>query len=242
MIKIDFFGKKVTEHLSRNIKNKSRDINNLFGGGTEFEAKFININVKDVKQKLQNIGAKKIHKRTKMIRSAFYLCDEKAKGFARIRQEYKKTTMTVKIYNNNNFPEETEIEVNNGFDEGEKFLLALGLVKKAFQESYRTKYVVPDMPNVHEIVIDDLPGLPTYMEIDCSDEITLNKVIDMLKLDKNNMRYGPFGNTYNEYYGIEVETINTKTPFLTFKNIANEITPTKNMKLLKKIAGKQKNW
>jgi hypothetical protein len=57
----------------------------------------------------------------------------------------------------------------------------------------------------------------------------------MLNLDKSKMRFGAFDNTYNEYYGIEKDVINNKTPFLTFNNIINEIVPIKNKDLLEKM-------
>ncbi len=221
-------------------KHKYRALINMHGGAIEYEAKFLDIDAKKVKAKLKDIGAKRIHKRFKMIRSAFELCNN-MNGFARVRSEYKKTTMTVKIKKSDKFFDEYEVSIPEGFEAGETFLISLGLKKKAYQESYREKFIVPGYKGVHEIVFDDLPGLPTYMEIDCVDEESLNEMISLLELDKTKMRYGSFGLTYLEYYGIDTNVINY-VPFLTFKNIENEISPTKNEKLLHKIAKHQKEW
>lgn len=49
------------------------------------------------------------------------------------------------------------------------------------------------------------------------------------------MRYGAYDVTYEEYYGIPKDTLNNKTPSLTFSNILNEIKPIKNLNLLKQI-------
>ena len=73
------------------------------------------------------------------------------------------------------------------------------------------------------------------MEVDCTSEENLNKLIEKLELDKSKMRFGAFDATYEEYYGITKETINNMTPSLTFKNILKEIKPKKNKDLLKKI-------
>jgi hypothetical protein len=73
------------------------------------------------------------------------------------------------------------------------------------------------------------------MEIDCTSEEKLNKLIEKLELDKSKMRFGSFDNTYEEYYGISKDVINNNTPSLTFKNILKEIKPTKNQELLKKV-------
>lgn len=210
------------------------------GGGIEYEAKFLEIDVKNVKSKLKEIGAKRVHKRFKMVRSAYDLCGDK-KGFARVRSEYKKTTMTVKTYDSDKYANEHEITIFDDFKTGENFLIQLGLRKKAYQESYREKYIIPNRKTIHEIVFDDMPGLPTYMEIDCVDEDSLNEMIDILGLDKTKMRYGSFGLTYQEYYGIEQNVINN-TPMLTFGNIENELLPEKNKELLKRIAKRQKKW
>ena len=91
----------------------------------------------------------------------------------------------------------------------------MNLSVKVFQESYREKWSLP-IDGVHEITFDTLPGLPTYMEVDCTSEDVLNKTIEMLKLDKYKMRKGVFDRTYNEYYGFEHDVINKHTPSITF--------------------------
>jgi hypothetical protein len=73
------------------------------------------------------------------------------------------------------------------------------------------------------------------MEVDCTSEENLNKMIDLLELDKSKMRFGAFDVTYEEYYGIDTDVINNKTPSITFSGIMDEIKPTKNMELLEQI-------
>jgi len=199
---------------------------------TEYEAKFLDINKEKMIQKLKNIGAKIVHPKKKYVRSVFHRCTDEVRGFARIRDENGNITMTVKIYEDPKFPKEYEVSINDSFETGLQFLSALGIKQKAFQETYREKW---SHPLAHEITFDDVPGLPTYMEIDCTSEDNLNKLIDELELDKSKMRFGAFDATYNEYYGIEKKVINDETPFLTFKNIINEIKPIKNIELLKKM-------
>jgi len=199
---------------------------------TEYEAKFLDIDKDKMTKKLKEIGATLVHPKTKYVRSVFYRCTDEVRGFARIRDENGSVTMTVKIYDDPKFPKEYEVSIKDSFETGVKFLSSLGIKQKAFQETYREKWA---HELAHEITFDDIPGLPTYMEIDCTGEDKLNKLIEMLDLDKSKMRYGAFDATYNEYYGIDKKVINDETPFITFKNIINEIKPTKNQDLLEQL-------
>lgn len=205
--------------------------------GKEYEAKFLNINVAQIRKKLLNIGAKLEHKAIKFYRVVFTRCSDKenppVKGFVRIRNEGKKITMTVKTYKDPKFPDEYEISINEDFNTGINFLKSIGINQKAFQESYREKW---NHPLAHEITIDILPGLPLYMEIDCTSEENLNKIIKLLGLDDKNKRFGAFDKTYNEYYGIENDVINDKTESLSFGNIENEIKPIKNLDLFSELS------
>ena len=125
-----------------------------------------------------------------------------------------------------------EINIKDSFETGVDFMTALGIKKKAFQESIREKW---SHPLAHEITFDIVPGLPTYMEIDCTSEQNLNKLIELFAINESKKRYGSFDHTYLEYYGISRDIINDQTPSLTFANIQNEIKPTKNLELFKKI-------
>jgi adenylate cyclase class 2 len=198
----------------------------------EFEAKFLDIDVEKMREKLKNIGASRVHDRIMLRRSVFQLCNSKIRGYARVRDDGVGVSMTSKTYADPNFPEENEVQIKEDYETGVKFMESLGLDKKAEQESYREKWK-HDL--VHEITFDTLPGLPTWMEIDCTSEENLNQAIELLNLDKSKMRFGAFDLTYNEYYGIEQDVINNKTPYITFANIINEIKPIKNKDLLEEL-------
>lgn len=200
--------------------------------GKEFEAKFLNVDVPHMRKLLKKIGAKKVHDNIKIIRAVYDLCNSNVKGFARVRDEGKGVTMTSKVFNNQNYPDEYEVAIANDFKSGDSFLQSLNLKKTSYQESYREKW---SHPNAHEITFDTIPGIPTYMEIDCDSEKKLNDMISKLQLDTTQKRFGAFDKTYHEYYGISPDIINHKTPYLTFQNIHNEIKPKKNIQLFRKI-------
>ena len=95
---------------------------------TEYEAQVLDVNVKQMRDRLVNLNGKKVHKNIKLIRDAgtvnstvdifagttgtdiedTYVSEiPNIRGFARVRYDGKETTMTVKIYKNLKFPEET---------------------------------------------------------------------------------------------------------------------------------------
>jgi len=199
----------------------------------EFEAKFLNIDITSIKKKLKENGAKKVHDPLKFYRLIFKRCEEKGDnpGFVRVRNEGKKITMTTKIFNDKKFPEEQELTINESFEKGCDFLRAIGIEEKSYQETMREKW---SHPLVHEITFDIIPGLPIYMEIDCTSEANLNKFVALLGLDKSNMKYGSFDKTYTEYYDIPSVIIH-KTPSLTFKDVGAQIKPNKNLPMFREI-------
>ena len=192
--------------------------------GVEYEAKFLDIDYKKTIAKLKAIGAKRVHTRKMYQRKVYNLCDKNVKGYCRVRDEDVKVVLTSKIYINPKFPEEKEVVITGDFESGCKFFESLGLTEKAFQQTYREKW---SHSMAHEITFDYVPGLPLYMEIDCTSEKNLNKLIEKLDLDKSKMRFGAYDATYGEYYGIDKDVINNKTSSLTFKNIMKEIKPKK---------------
>lgn len=204
----------------------------------EFEVKILNINVPSMREKLKTIGSNQVHLSKIYNRIQFERCkddndDSKNSGFVRIRKEAEKITMTTKIFSDKKFPEEHEVSIVEPYDKGIKFLQSIGLKKVSEQETMREKW---KHPLAHEITFDIVPGLPIYMEIDCTSEDKLNELITLLELDKKYMRYGSFDKLFTEYYDIPNKDIIKDTPELSFKKIEKEITPEKNKELFEKIA------
>jgi len=200
----------------------------------EYEAKFLNIDIDAIKKILRKHGARKIHDPVKYRRYIFKRCEEKGDkpGFVRIRDEGNKVTMTTKVFENSKFPQEHEVVIGDTFEKGVEFLKSIGIDEKSYQETIREKW---SHPLAHEIAFDIVPGLPVYMELDCTDETKLNKLVELLKLDKDNMHYGSYDKTFTEYYGIPSSVIIHKTPKLTFDHAKTELKPRKNHKLFNEV-------
>lgn len=204
----------------------------------EIEVKFTDINVKDIRNKLKKIGAKLVHKTLLFKRYVFLLPNNK-NGFIRIRDEVLKKTMTVKTYNKSSkYANELEIEFLGEFDEAKKILEALNLELKAYQETMREKWIYKDCS---EIVIDTIPGIPTYIEIECDSENIVKNVSKKLGLNFNEGKYGAYALQYFDYYDIPKDVLNNVVPRLSFTNMIEDLTPyiKKNKELLIKMQKKQ---
>jgi adenylate cyclase class IV len=200
----------------------------------EIEGKFLDININDLRKKLKLNGAKKIHKMMLYRRYVFHLLSGE-KGYIRTRQENKFVTITVKTYpKDSKFAKESEIVVNSTLEESRDFLLAQGYKLKAYQETLREKWSLGDCL---EIAIDTIPGIPTYVELECKSEKEIKRVAKLLDLDYSKIEYGAYDKQFVDYYGMKKEDINNLISSLTFKNIDKELKNyvKKNHDLLKKV-------
>ena len=199
----------------------------------EIEGKFLEINIAELRKKLKANNAKKIHKMMLYKRYVFNLLNGE-KGFIRTREENNSITITVKTYpKNSKYALESEISVNATLEQSRDFLLAQGYKIKAYQETLREKWSLGDCL---EIAIDSIPGIPTYVELECKNEKEIKRVAGLLGLDYSKIEYGAFDKQFADYYGLTKEQLNEKVSSLTFKNIDKELSKfiKKNKDLLKK--------
>ena len=206
--------------------------------GKEIEAKFLEVDAKEVRKNIIDIGGKLVHPLMLYKRYAFFLINKKQKGYARVRQENGKVTMTIKTYDESKYANEYEVELNNSLEEAKEFMVSAGFKIKAYQETLREKWSIA---GCSEIVIDTVPGIPTYIELECNSEENIKKLAKKLGLDYSKANYGAFDKQFVQYYGLSANQINNKISMLTFKNIINELKPylKKNKELLKNIAKEQ---
>jgi len=197
----------------------------------EIEAKFLDINIIKLRKLLRQNGAKKVHKMMMYKRYVFHLLTGD-NGYIRTRQENKKVTITVKKYNpDSKFATEHEIEVNSTLEQTRDFLMAQGYKQKAYQETLREKW---SLGECLEIAIDSIPGIPTYVELECKNIAAIKKVAKLLDLDYTKAEYGAYDKQFVDYYGMKKDDINSAISSLTFSNIDKELKPyiKKNKELL----------
>tara|TARA_B110000285_G_C14997801_1_gene549753 strand:+ start:47 stop:694 length:648 start_codon:yes stop_codon:yes gene_type:complete len=195
--------------------------------GKEFELKIVNPDIELFKKTLKENNASLKHSKQYMHRHVFHHPDPTVDGFIRLRNEGENNvTLTCKIFNQSKFPLEYEVKLDGDYESGLEFLKKSGLKLKSFQETAREKWV---HPLAKEIVFDTWPGIPEFIEVDCESEEDLKKLIQILNIDKNSIRYDGVDSLYEELYKIPKNKFNGM-PSLTFDNFNSEIRGGKKVK------------
>ena len=176
---------------------------------TEIEAKFLDVDVNQLREKLKSTGAKLIYPERMMTRKVFDFPDhrlEKEGAWVRIRNEGDKVTLSYKKLVDRSLHGTKEITVIvDDFDQTCNLFFALGFVQDSFQETKREKWEFKGC----EVTIDTWPWIPTFVELEAPDESTIKSLADKLGLDWNKALHGSVEIAYQKYYNVTEEEIDS---------------------------------
>lgn len=165
---------------------------------TEYEAKFIDIDIEEIRARLKTSGAT-LKKPMRLMRRVTIDTTElkRNNAFVRIRDEGDKTTITYKQFDSLsvNGTKEHEITVDS-FDESIALFAAAGLAYGSFQESKRETWVLDDA----EVVIDEWPWLRPYMEVEGHSEDHVKEVAARLGFKWEDAVFGDIMAAYRKQY------------------------------------------
>jgi adenylate cyclase class 2 len=174
---------------------------------TEIEAKFLDIDVNALRERLISVKAKKIHDERLMRRWVFDYPDkrlEKIGGWVRVREEGDKVTLSYKQLNDRTLHGTKEVVITvDSSDETQKFLSAIGLVEKAFQETKRERWELDEC----EITIDTWPWIPAFVEIEAPSESKIKEVSEKLGFEWAEALFGSVETAYQRYFDLTEEEI-----------------------------------
>lgn len=145
----------------------------------EIEAKVLDVDRKELEQKIEDLGAEKIFEGH--IESEFFDFPDgriEEKGLLRLRKREDKTFITRKkeiSYEEAKEMEEIEFDVGSR-EEARKFLESLGLEKVHGSQKNRVKWVKDDT----EFVIDKIPKIPPMLEIEAPTKEELREVFEKI--------------------------------------------------------------
>lgn len=161
----------------------------------EYEVKFLDIDLKDIEEKLIDIGAKKVgdyfYKRITFDFPGFPLHNN-GSAWLRLRDEGDKVSLTwkkrlgVKTHDgkvNDEGMEEIEVIVSD-FNKTASILRSIGMIDKFYQENKRTRW----SKNNVKFDIDTWPLLNPYLEIEADSWTLVDEAIKELKLNPNDKK------------------------------------------------------
>ncbi len=183
----------------------------------EIEVKFLDINVEQIRQKLQQNNAKMIQPMTLMRR--FVLKNQALKdknAWLRIRDEGHQKTMTFKQLNQQSIDGVTEFEIKiDDIEQAVEIIKHLGFTNISYQESKREIWQIDDV----EIVIDQWPWINYYLEIEADSPEKVYATAELLGFDKKDAKFGDVMTVYRHQYPqlgtdgrLELETVKFGDP------------------------------
>lgn len=167
---------------------------------TEIEAKFPNINADEFRSILKKTGAVLEHPEVLMRRKNYDYPDrrlEKSGGWIRVRDEGDKVTLSYKQLNDRTLHGTKEVNVAvDDFDKTCRFLEAIGMKAKAYQETKRERWNC----NGVEITIDTWPWVPTFVELEGPTEELVRRLASDLGFDWSKAMHGSVETIYQMHY------------------------------------------
>lgn len=171
----------------------------------EIEAKFLDVNHEELRQKLQLLGATCEKPLRLMKRKNYDFPDkrlEKIGGWVRVRDEGDKITLSYKQLDDRSLHGTQEVcLVVDNFAEAASFLQAIGLVPHADEESKRESWELDGV----EIDLDEWPWIKPFVEIEGPSEESVWTVAKKLGLDPNMAKHGSVEIAYQAEYDVTEE-------------------------------------
>lgn len=168
---------------------------------TEIEVKFYRVDVEDIRRRLRNADATLVQPMRLMRRA---LIEEpqhqQVHSFIRIRDEGDKVTLTYKRRSDSaasqiDGTKEIEVVVSD-FEDTVMLFQEAGWQYKTFQESKRETWQLGGA----EIVIDEWPWLPPYIEIEAGSELEVREASEKLGLSWDDKLIGHLDALYEKEY------------------------------------------
>lgn len=164
---------------------------------TEIEVKFVDIDIDDMRTRLEAAGAVLEQPMRLMRRQVFYLVDRNKDAYVRVRDEGDKATMTYKQFDEIGLHGAKEVEVViSDFEDARSILQSSGLVPKSYQETKRETWGLSGA----EVVIDEWPWLRPFIEIEGGSEQIVRDAAAALGFDWSDAVFGAATEAYRQQY------------------------------------------
>lgn len=170
---------------------------------TEYEIRVLEIDVENIKNKLEQSGAIKKGEFSQK-RYVYDLKPVENGKWIRLRTNGKVTTLAYKdiVSSTIDGTKEIEFEVED-IEKTNEFLNLIGFNYRSVQENKRIEYILDNVT----IDIDSWPMIPTYMEIEGESEEDVIKIKELLGVDESKVTALNCDDVYRQIYGIDISNM-----------------------------------
>jgi adenylate cyclase class 2 len=168
----------------------------------EYEATFLAVDVAALQARLRDLGAVQAFPRTLFTRRIFDSDALDRGAWIRLRSEGARSTLTLKqVTDGTRIDGTTEIETEvTDLPAVAEILSRLGLRETSYQENYREEWRWGEIA----FDFDTWPGLPTFVEIEGPDEVSVREAAGILGLDYSRARFGSVDEIYKSELGRDI--------------------------------------
>ncbi|MFJ2645809.1 class IV adenylate cyclase [Streptomyces sp. NPDC087420] len=168
----------------------------------EYEAKFLAIDVADLRARLTALGAVQAFPRILLTRKIFENDALDGGAWVRLRDEGTRSTLTLKqVTDATTIDGTTEIETEvTDLQAMAEILRNIGMSEVRYQENYREEWRLGEVA----FDFDTWPGLPTFIEIEGPDEASVRQAAALLELDYSEARFGSIDEIYKSEAGRDI--------------------------------------
>lgn len=186
----------------------------------EIEAKFLNVHHNEIRERLRVAGAGLIQPMRLMRRTVFHSVHLGDGAYVRVRDEGDRVTITYKNFHDRTSihgVEELETTVGN-FEIAVDIVAKTGLEQSSYQETKRETWHLGDV----EIVLDEWPWAPPYIEVEGPSESAVRQAAEQLGFDWQDAVFGDVSVVYAAAYPVlgenASEIVNRQTPIFRFED------------------------
>lgn len=170
---------------------------------TEYEIRILEIDKESIIKLLEGLGAIKKGEYNQK-RYVYDLKPVQNGKWIRLRTNGNETTLTYKDVVSNTVDGTKELEFKvEGFEIVNEFLNKIGFTARSYQENKRIQYILDNV----EIDIDTWPMIPTYLEIEASNEKEIYNMIKKLGLNDSKITLLNCDDIYRQIYNIDISKI-----------------------------------
>ena len=205
-------------------------------GKIEYEYRFKDYDKKKIIKAIKDNGGKLKYPKQLLRISVYHHPLKKKNFYIRVREEGGGIMMTVKK-TSGKFDKEYEVEVND-HDEANEILKLLGCKLKYYVEKFRETW---ELKGCKEIVFDEYPAAPEYMEVECNNKKILDNMIKKLGFTKDDIWKGGLADLYKKEYDMKQQRKKDGLSFKIAKKKLGEYV-TKNKTLFNSRIKEQLNF